>query len=58
MALSHATAVVQELPARKNGAVRSLDTYYRLNYDLMIDVVWILALVAIIMVKDGPMIFR
>ena len=58
MALSHATAVVQELPARKNGAVRGLDTYYRLNYDLMVDVVWILALVAIIMVKDGPMIFR
>ena len=58
MALSHATAVVQELPARRNGAVRGLDTYYRLNYDLMVDVVWILALVAIIMVKDGPMIFR
>lgn len=58
MALSHATAVVQELPARKNSAVRGLDTYYRLNYDLMVDVVWILALVAIIMVKDGPMIFR
>ena len=58
MALSHATAVVQELPSRKNGAVRGLDTYYRLNYDLMVDVVWILALVAIIMVKDGPMIFR
>ena len=58
MALSHATAVVQELPSRKNGAVRGLDMYYRLNYDLMVDVVWILALVAIIMVKDGPMIFR
>ncbi|NMM95676.1 Vitamin K epoxide reductase family [Bifidobacterium sp. DSM 109960] len=58
MALSHATVVVQELPLRKDGKARGLDTYYRLNYDLMVDVVWILALIAIIMVKDGPMIFR
>ena len=58
MALSHATAVVQELPVRKEDKARGLDTYYRLNYDLMVDVVWILALIAIIMVKDGPMIFR
>ena len=58
MALSHATVVVQELPPRKDGRARGLDTYYRLNYDLMVDVVWILALIAIIMVKDGPMIFR
>ena len=58
MALSHATVVVQDLPPRKDGRARGLDTYYRLNYDLMVDVVWILALIAIIMVKDGPMIFR
>ena len=58
IALSHATVVVQELPPRKEGMARGLDTYYRLNYDLMVDVVWILALLAIIMVKDGPMIFR
>ena len=58
IALSHATVVVQELPPRKEGMARGLDTYYRLNYDLMVDVVWILTLVAIIMIKDGPMIFR
>lgn len=58
MALSHATAVVQELPGRKDGKRRGLDTYYRLNYDLMIDVVWVLVLVVIILAKDGPALFR
>ena len=53
MALSHATAVVQEIPA-KGAGVR---TYYRLNYDLMVDAVWIVALIVIILVKDGPMLF-
>ena len=32
-------------------------TYYRLNIDLMIDAVWLVALVVIILVKDGPMLF-
>ena len=58
MALSHATAVVQELPGRKDGKRRGLDTYYRLNYDLMIDVVWVLVLIVIILAKDGPALFR
>jgi uncharacterized membrane protein len=52
MALSHATASVQHLPDRAG-----LKTYYRLNYDLMVDAVWILFLISIIMVKDGAAIF-
>ena len=53
MALSHATAVVQEIPAKGEG----VRTYYRLNYDLMVDALWIVALIVIILVKDGPMLF-
>lgn len=54
MALSHATVVVQRLPKRSGW----LNTYYRLNYDLMVDVVWILALIVIILAKDGSLLFR
>ncbi|MCH9274919.1 vitamin K epoxide reductase family protein [Bifidobacterium amazonense] len=53
MALSHATVTVQGLPGRSRGLL----TYYRLNYDLMADAVWIVAIVALIMVKDGAAIF-
>lgn len=53
MALSHATVAVQGLPSREG----RLATYYRLNYDLMIDVLWIVALVTLILVKDGPALF-
>ncbi|NEG89746.1 vitamin K epoxide reductase family protein [Bifidobacterium aerophilum] len=53
MALSHATVTVQGLPARSQG----LRTYYRLNYDLMVDAVWIVAIVALILIKDGAAIF-
>jgi uncharacterized membrane protein len=52
MALFHATVSVQHLPDRAG-----LKTYYRLNYDLMVDAVWILFLIAIIIVKDGPALF-
>lgn len=60
MALTHATVTVQRLPGAKGvegGRPRALDTYYRLNYDLMVDVVWIVALVALIIVKDGAALF-
>ncbi|MBW3091746.1 vitamin K epoxide reductase family protein [Bifidobacterium sp. 82T10] len=53
MALSHATVTVQGLPGRS----RALRTYYRLNYDLMADAVWIVAIIAIILIKDGAAIF-
>lgn len=53
MSLSHATVTVQGLPARSQG----LRTYYRLNYDLMVDAVWIVAIVALILIKDGAAIF-
>lgn len=54
MALSHATVTVRGLPSPH--AKRLLD-YYRLNYDLMADAVWLMALVALIVVKDGPALF-
>ena len=42
---------------RADGSVapkpRVLDTYYRLNYDLMVDAVWLIAIVTLIIVKDG-----
>lgn len=53
MALSHATVTVRRLPARAKG----LRTYYRLHIDLMVDVVWVLALVTLILVVDGPALF-
>lgn len=53
MALAHATVTVQDLPAGHEG----LRKYYRLNFDLMVDAVWIVALVVLILVKDGPMLF-
>ena len=53
MALSHATVAVQDMPSGHAG----LRKYYRLNFDLMVDVVWIVALIVVILVKDGPMLF-
>lgn len=55
MALSHATVTVQGLPPR--ASAKGLRTYYRLNYDLMADAVWILAIITLILVKDGPALF-
>lgn len=52
MSLSHATVTIQRIPRR-----RSLLTYYRLHYDLMVDVLVIVALIAIILIKDGAAIF-
>ncbi|KFI67978.1 vitamin K epoxide reductase family protein [Bifidobacterium magnum] len=49
MALSHATVTVQQLPKRSS----KLYTYYRLHYDLMADVVWIVLVATVILVKDG-----
>lgn len=52
MSLSHASVTLQNIPRRKG-----IRTYYRLHYDLMVDIVWILLLIAIIFVKDGAAIF-
>ena len=60
MALTHATVTVQELPAangRFAGLRKFADSYYRPNLDLMIDVIWIVVLVAMILIKDGAAIF-
>ena len=53
MALSHATVTVQGLPAYARG----LRKYYRLGFDLMVDAVWIVALITLILVKDGAYLF-
>ncbi|MEE1295303.1 MAG: vitamin K epoxide reductase family protein [Bifidobacterium sp.] len=53
MALSHATVTVQHLPARARGLKR----YYRLNIDLMVDLVWIVAMCTLIVAKDGAYLF-
>ena len=47
------TVTVQGLPARARG----LRKYYRLGFDLMVDAVWIVALVTLILVKDGAYLF-
>ena len=54
MAVSPATVTVQHLPSK----ARRLLTCYRLNIDLMVDVVWVVALITLILVKDGAMLFR
>lgn len=55
MALSHATVTVQGLPSRRGAA--GLRRYYRLGFDLMVDVVWVVALAVLILVVDGPALF-
>lgn len=59
MALSHATVAVQKMPASKTtGTIpNGLNKYYRLNFDLMIDVLWIVAIVALIFVTEGAALF-
>jgi uncharacterized membrane protein len=60
MALSHASVTVQGLPrsdGRLAGLRRVADSYYRLNIDIMIDILWIAVLVAMILIKDGAAIF-
>jgi uncharacterized membrane protein len=60
MSLSHATVTVQNLPSADGslgGLRRGLNTYYRLGFDLMLDVVWIVAIIALILVTKGAAIF-
>jgi hypothetical protein len=60
MSLSHATVTVQDLPspnASFAGLRRGLNTYYRLGFDLMFDVVWIVAIIALIFITKGAAIF-
>ena len=60
MAFSHATVTVQDLPSPRghmSGLGRGLRTYYRLHFDLMVDLVWLTALITIILVKEGSAIF-
>lgn len=60
MVLSHATVSVQQLPRRSGsfGDLRAwLDRYYRLNFDLMVDLVWLVAVIALILVVYSAALF-
>ena len=59
IALSHATVTVQGLPSKGSGkpVPAILAKYYRLNIDLMIDVLWLVALITLIIVVEGPALF-
>ncbi|EIK84402.1 Vitamin K epoxide reductase [Gardnerella pickettii 00703Bmash] len=53
MSLTHATFSVQEIGSKN----KILSAYYRLNYDLIVDLLWIFALVLLILGKYGNAIF-
>ncbi|MFU0533192.1 vitamin K epoxide reductase family protein [Gardnerella pickettii] len=53
MSLTHATFSVQEIGLKN----KILSAYYRLNYDLIVDLLWIFALVLLILSKYGNAIF-
>lgn len=60
MALTHATVCLHNLPSlqgRFAGLGKQLRNYYRLYYDLMVDTVWVVALVVVIVVVDGQALF-
>ncbi|MFT8358048.1 vitamin K epoxide reductase family protein [Bifidobacterium aquikefiri] len=59
MALSHATVSVHRIPSsdRFGTLASSLASYYRLHFDLMIDVLWIVAVAALILIDKGAAIF-
>ena len=58
MALSHATVAVQGLPSGKDGEIPAgLSKYYRLGIDLMIDVLWIVAIMVLIIATEGAALF-
>lgn len=53
MSLTHATFSVQEIGSKN----KILSAYYRLNYDLIVDLLWIFTLVLLILGKYGNAIF-
>lgn len=55
MAFSHATVTVQGLPARRGAA--GLRKYYRLSIDLMIDILWIVAIATLLVCKYWAALF-
>lgn len=60
MALTHATVTVRRLPSptgRFAPLARALRRSYRLHFDLMFDLVWLVALAALIVVVEGPALF-
>lgn len=54
MALSHATTCLQGVGLK---AMPWIKTYYRLNYDIMVDALWIAALITLILATHGSDIF-
>lgn len=57
MALTHATVTVQGLPREGSKLRKFLESIYRPNLDIMIDVIWIVLLAIIILLRDGPRMF-
>lgn len=53
MSLTHATFSVQEIGLKN----KILSAYYRLNYDLIVDLLWIFTIVLLILGKYGNAIF-
>lgn len=53
IALSHATVTVQKIPRKR----KALNTYYRMRYDWMVDALWIVAIIALIFLKEGSALF-
>lgn len=49
MALSHASFGIQGLASR----MRMAHSYYRLHYDVMVNIVWIISLITLLVVKYG-----
>lgn len=57
MGLTHATVTVQGLPGGESGSPAGLRKYYRLGFDLMVDALWIVVLVALILLQYGAVLF-
>lgn len=61
MAFSHATVTVQGLPAlhgRLSRLSHALRTWYRLRFDLMADLIWLVLLITVLLAKEGPILLK
>jgi len=54
MAFSHATVIQQGLPRKRPGW---LQTYYQRHFNLMVDLIWLVALATIVLAVEGTALF-
>lgn len=54
MAFSHATVTQQGLPHKRPGW---LQAYYQRHFDLMVDLIWLVALATIVLAVEGSALF-